>query len=198
MEIVDEPILDKQKIRFILDALDKDFYSQADKEKFTDIIYRGFSDPYNYDTIYADFLSSHFHGQAFAAESAKSIVQEKMFHKMFIGRGSDEEYHSQVLKWNLDNLRLRFYADDNESLVYLVSVLSERYQTLLPDVERNEFPNDYWARIHKFVSDKLDKSLLIEDGHFGLYLSDNDKADELIEILREIDLNLVTQKSNET
>lgn len=192
MEIVDDPILDKQTIRFILETLDKDFYSQADKERFTDIIYRGFSDPYNYDTIYADFLVNYFRGQPFATESAKSIVQDKIFHKMFSERGSDEQYHTEVLTWNLDNLRLRFYADDHESLLFLVSFLSERYQILLPTVEENEFPHDYWARVHSFISDKIGKSLLIEYRHFGLYLSDKGKTNELIEILSAIDLNLVT------
>jgi hypothetical protein len=188
MEIVDEPILSKSEILAIVHSLGGDFFSEQDIEKFVDIIHSGFADPYSYDKTYSDFLIRYFGlDKEFVARSAPIILEDKTFQKMFDGRGSDEEYHTEVLKWNIDNLGLRFSFDDYESLEYAIHSFNHKYKLDLPQPDENF--HDYWKTLN-FSHAK--KSLLYSYANGDILVCDKSTANNVIELLDKIDYTFET------
>jgi hypothetical protein len=183
MEIVDDPILSEAEISTVIQSLGGDLYGEKDIRLFTDIIHSGFADPYNYDKIYSDFLVSYFGlDKEFVSQSASVIVKERVFQKMFDGRGSDEEYHTEVLKWNIDNLGLRFSFSDFESLEYAIQRINTIYGFSLPQPQQNFY--EYWNELH---FPNTGKAILQGNSYGEILISDKSNANEVISILNKID-----------
>jgi hypothetical protein len=183
MEIVDDPILSKTEISTIIRSLGGDFFIEKDIKLFVDTIYSGFADPYTYDKVYSDFLISYFGlDKEFVSQSAPVILKEKIFQKMFDGRASDEEYHAEVLKWNVDNLGLRFSFDDFESLEYTIQKINNKYGFNLSQPEQDF--DLYWTNLR---FDHSRKSLLKNSNYGDILIVDQSTVEDVITALNKID-----------
>lgn len=182
MEIVDDPILLEIEISAVIESLGGDFFIEKDTQLFAHTIYSGFVDPYNYDKVYSDFLISYFGlDKEFVSQSAPVVLKERIFQKTFESRASDEEYHTEVLKWNIDNLGLRFSFNDFESLEYVINTINNKYSFNLspPDQDFHE----YWKNLH-FNHPR--KSILLNNNYGEVLIANKSTADNVIAVLNKI------------
>jgi hypothetical protein len=193
IEEVDEPILTKSEILFVLNAIRSKIYTDEELNLFVQTIYKGFEDPYSYDEVYADFLLSYFAVQdefkSFATESAGQFREQKIFANMFNDRGSDEEYHIGVLEWNISNLQLKLYSDGVDNLEFALTRICKKYQIDVPKILPNDSFEDYLGRVNNNELKQANKTLLQSQDYFEFLICDTDKVEEVVNILTKIDWN---------
>lgn len=192
-EEVEDPILTKEEVSSLVQILNMGIYTTDEVWLFADIIYKGFEDPYSYDEVYSDFVLSYFSKNEstkdFARESSAQIRDVRPFYGAWNGRGSDEEYHREVLVWNLDNLQMRYYGTDHQTVEYIVHRLSKKFNISIPPLQPAEDLFTFWHRINTTVFLPQQKVLMREHLDYTFLICEKKNESALISMLEKIDWN---------